>query len=106
MDYLFGDLLSLLPDDADQGRFCPPARSLLSRYDHRHGTELYQTLKVFVQSSCNHKDTAAALYIHRNSLAYRMEKITEFTGLDLSNSRTRFILYMSYEIDRYTGRDY
>ncbi|MFP3154540.1 helix-turn-helix domain-containing protein [Lachnospiraceae bacterium ZAX-1] len=102
-DWLFHDLLDRVNDSTQLGRFCHPALSLLNRYDHKKGTDLYHTLQIHLHHSCNLKLTSAALYIHRNSLTYRLDRIIALTGIDLTDSYTRFLLYASYEIDRHSG---
>ena len=58
--------------------------SLIS-YDRKHGTELLETLRVFLDCSCNAKDAAEKLYIHRNTIAYRIRQIEKITGYKLSD---------------------
>ena len=45
------------------------------------------------------------MFIHRNSLTYRLERIRVLTQLDLEDSQTRFLLEMSYRIDHFAGLD-
>ena len=85
--------------------FCHPALSILNRYDVQNKTELYHTLDVFLRCDGILKDAADALYIHRNSLRYRMERIQELTGVDLTDGSVRFLLQMSFQIDRFTGKE-
>jgi hypothetical protein len=87
------------------GMFCHPALSILNRYDVQNKTELYHTLDVFLRCDGILKDAADALYIHRNSLRYRMERIQELTGVDLTDGSVRFLLQMSFQIDRFTGKE-
>ena len=47
--------------------------------------ELIHTALVFFKSNLNVTDTANALYVHRNTLLYRLQKITQLTGYDLKN---------------------
>ncbi|MDX2096790.1 MAG: helix-turn-helix domain-containing protein [Leptolyngbyaceae cyanobacterium bins.59] len=56
------------------------ARHLLSPLDQEG--DLLETLKVFFQENCCPSTTAKQLSIHRNTLTYRLEKITLLTGLD------------------------
>jgi carbohydrate diacid regulator len=56
------------------------AAHLLSPLDHE--PELLETLKKFFVENCCPSSTARQLSIHRNTLAYRMQKITSLTGLD------------------------
>lgn len=45
--------------------------------------EILSTVKVFFENSLNVSETARKLYIHRNTLVYRLEKIQKMTGLDV-----------------------
>lgn len=47
------------------------------------GSELEQTVMMFVQCDLNVSETARQLYLHRNSLIYRIERIRELTGFDI-----------------------
>jgi GAF domain-containing protein len=60
--------------------------SELARYDIRHGTSLSQTLDVYLSNRCSITDTAAALYIHRNTLRQRLGRIDELTGRAIDES--------------------
>ncbi len=104
-DYSFYDLLDNAGTPESLGLFCRPALSILSRYDHDSGTDLYSTLEVYLQCDFSVKAAAEKLYIHRNTLSYRLEKIVDLTSVDLSDSNTRFLLAMSYRIDHFIGRD-
>lgn len=104
-DYSFYDLLDKTGEERALGSYCHPALSILSRYDHANGTDLYHTLKVYLACGCSSKDTAQALFIHRNSLNYRLERIRDLTQTDLSDSRSQFLLDMSYRIDLFIGHD-
>lgn len=56
------------------------AKYLLSPLDQE--AELLETLDVFFFENCSLSTTASRLSIHRNTLSYRLEKITSLTGLD------------------------
>lgn len=47
--------------------------------------EMLRTIETFFDNSLNLSETARKLYIHRNTLVYRLEKIQRITGLDLRN---------------------
>ncbi len=55
-----------------------PAAALLAL-----GAELEQTVMQFVQCDLNVSETARRLYLHRNSLLYRIERIRDMTGYDI-----------------------
>lgn len=44
-------------------------------------------------------ETAKALFIHKNTLDYRLRRITELTGLNLANFEDRFLLYVAALLD-------
>lgn len=104
-DCSFYDLLDSTGDPRALGLFCHPALSILSRYDHDNGMDLYHTLETYLAYNCSVKDAAGKLFIHRNSLNYRLERIHTLTQVNLSSSNVRFWLTMSYRIDHFTGRD-
>ena len=50
----------------------------------KSGPELLKTLRAFLDNNMNISEASRALYIHRNTLLYRMEKFNKLTGLDAS----------------------
>lgn len=98
-DYAFFSLLNSLPPEFTLGRYCHPALGLLRKYDHENSSELYKTLRVFTQSGFNQSYTAQTLFLHRNTLNYRKQRITEITGIDFTNPNIMFLLMYSFYID-------
>ncbi len=47
--------------------------------------EILVTIQKFFENSLNISETARQLYIHRNTLVYRIEKLQKETGLDIRN---------------------
>ena len=45
--------------------------------------EMIHTIEKFFENSLNLSETARQLYIHRNTLVYRLDKLQKSTGLDL-----------------------
>ncbi|MDW7674832.1 MAG: helix-turn-helix domain-containing protein [Bacillota bacterium] len=58
--------------------FIGPAES----NDGKQWSEMERTLITLFDSNLNVSEAAKRLYLHRNSLAYRLQKVTECTGLD------------------------
>lgn len=56
--------------------------------------ELIKTVKVFLECNLNATLAAKKLYIHRNSLQYRIDKFTEKTGIDIKQFQQAVSLYM------------
>ena len=77
------DLLAGVPDEFRRGfhdRVLGPVRD----YDANHQSRLEETLEVFLACSASWSRCARELHIHVNTLRYRIEKINELTGRDLS----------------------
>ncbi|MFP7479602.1 PucR family transcriptional regulator [Terribacillus saccharophilus] len=57
--------------------------------------ELLRTVRMYFTCNQNLTLTAKKLYIHRNSLNYRLDKLTEKTGLDIRKFQDAFALYLA-----------
>lgn len=61
----------------------------LVRYDEQYTTELVGTLEAYLERNCNMNATAQAIHAHRHTVAYRLERVRELTGLDPFASEDR-----------------
>gem|GEM_PF-6051551 len=59
--------------------------------------DMIQTLKVFFQENLNVSETAKKLFIHRNSLQYRLEKLYERTRLDVRKFDDAVKIYIAIQ---------
>lgn len=59
------------------------------RYDDQYRTDLVGTLESYLENNCNMNATAAAIYAHRHTVAYRLDRVKELTGLDPMQSEDR-----------------
>ena len=71
--------------------------SLLA-YDSKE--QLIQTLESYFRHNGNLSQAAESLFVHRNTLIYRMERIAEITGLDLDKTETRLAVQLALHIHR------
>lgn len=73
----------------------PSIRALMD-YDLQHDTEYLHTLKTYLKNERNIAKTAKDLYIHRNTLLYRIERLNKliFDNLEDEDSRLRLIMSM------------
>jgi DNA-binding PucR family transcriptional regulator len=67
----------------------------LTDYDAGRGTALVWTLSVYLDHDGSYDETAAALSVHRNTLRYRLRRIREVSGHDLSAPDTWFHLQLA-----------
>ncbi len=58
-------------------------------YDGQYATDLVTTLQTYLANNCNMNATAGAIFAHRHTVAYRLERIRELTGLDPARSEDR-----------------
>jgi sugar diacid utilization regulator len=72
----------------------------LVRYDKEHGMDLVATLLVYLQENGNAIQAARKLFIHKNTLSYRIKKIEKLTGRHLDNMHDRLTLQMGLLIGR------
>ena len=93
--------VSVLKEHAEQDPV-HPAVTVLAEYDAAHDTSLTETLRVFLQENCSYTAAARALYIHRSTLIYRMERIAELTQADLTDPEERFLLQLSFYLTEQT----
>jgi purine catabolism regulator len=100
---LFGDLglyhlLCRLRGCDELGEFYKQTLAPLAEYDANHNTQLVSTLEAFFAHHGNASQTAESLYLHRNSLLYRLDRIREISGLDLDDAEDRFSLQLALKL--------
>lgn len=90
--YLFLD--SLTKEDCRQ--------MVASLFDHiKDDPELLHTVKVFLASSSNATLASKKLYMHRNSLQYRIEKFIDKTGIDIKRFHGALVTYLVLLLQEY-----
>jgi PucR family transcriptional regulator, purine catabolism regulatory protein len=87
-------LLSMAEPDALRA-FSDSLLAPLDAYDREHGGELTTSLRAFLLHNARWESAAAELYVHRHTLRYRMRKVEELTGRDLSSSFDRMEFWLA-----------
>ncbi len=67
----------------------------LMDYDAEHGYQLVRTLSEYLACGGNYSASAMALSVHRSTLKYRLRRIREVSGHDLSSPDTQFNLQLA-----------
>jgi len=93
-------LLFQLEYSPELASFCQETIGTLIEYDRAQGTDLVETLSSYFAHKGNLSQTAEAMFIHRNTLLYRMERIREISGLDLDNPETRLSIQLALRANR------
>ena len=60
-----------------------PEYQALRQYDEEHHTDLTATVVTWYRTSLNITDTAVALHVHRNTVAYRLDLVREKLGIPI-----------------------
>jgi len=72
--------------------FCSDTIKPLIEYDKINNSELIKTLKAYFEFDGNMKKIAENMYMHYNTIIYRVQQISDITGLDLENGDSRLNL--------------
>jgi len=80
---------------------CEDAVLRLAEYDLQNGSNLVETLKVYLLQERSLLAASQELHIHRNTLVYRLNKIEQLSSLDLSSPSTRLNTILSCVILEY-----
>jgi purine catabolism regulator len=70
----------------------------LIEYDAASGADLVSTLETFLESGLNYRATAAKLFVHHNTVRYRIQRIEELCQVNLESSEDRLNLSIALKI--------
>lgn len=73
----------------------------LIKADNMQEGELCETLETYLEHNCNANATAEALFIHRNTMRYRMDKIKRILDDDINDMSVFLELKLAFAIKRY-----
>jgi DNA-binding PucR family transcriptional regulator len=97
-------LLSAMTENPSElQRFYAETVEPLVAYDEQYETELLGTLETFLEADGNVAGTAQRLFTHRHTIYYRLERVRELTGLDVSSSDGREKLSLGLKAMRVLG---
>ena len=96
-DYLYGQ--------CDLRAFCQPMIQIIRVHDRDNNTHFLETLETYIQSGCSVPRTAARLGIHRNTVDYRLDRISQLFSLDLHDPNLVYAFYLSFQILSYLERN-
>lgn len=89
-------------DDIDELRnICEEVLGALIEQDKKNGTDFLNTLEVFLREDRNLGKTAEVLFVHRNTMKYRLARIEEILQCDLENANVCFNISLAYKIKRF-----
>jgi hypothetical protein len=91
-------LLLQVPDLAELRSFAAEILGKLSGQERQRGAELLTTLSCYFRENSSPQRTARRLHVHPNTVAYRIRRIQEITGIRLDNYRDRLMAQVALEI--------
>jgi PucR C-terminal helix-turn-helix domain/GGDEF-like domain len=91
-------LLLQVPDLAELRSFAAEILGQLGGQERQRGTELLTTLACYFRENSSPQRTARSLHVHPNTVAYRIRRIQEITGLQLDHYRDRLMAQVALEI--------
>ena len=87
-------LLSIQDDEALQ-LYCDSVLGPIEQGDEEYGGELLRSLEAFIEQNGQWERAAREVYCHRHTLRYRMRKVEELTGRDLSRAHDRIEFWLA-----------
>ncbi len=97
-------LLSTMSENPSElQRFYAETVEPLVAYDEQYETDLVRTLETFLEADGNVAGTAQRLFTHRHTIYYRLERVRELSGLDVSSSDGREKLSLGLKAMRVLG---
>lgn len=70
----------------------------LVEYDEKNHSDLTKVLRSYLENNGSVKETAEELYVHRNTVNYKINKINELLDIDLSRLETRMQFIVAFMV--------
>ena len=102
-DYTLYHLFEFAPDPRILLDYCHPSVLKLVQFDKENGTDFLGTLKLYINVHASAQRTAEHLFIHKNTVIYRVNKALQIMNLDLDNSNHLIAILLSMRILEYIG---
>jgi PucR family transcriptional regulator, purine catabolism regulatory protein len=88
-------LLLSLQDDEALRLYCDSVLGPLEDASGEYGDELIRSLEAFIEQNGQWERAARELYCHRHTLRYRIRRVEQLTGRDLSSARDRIEFWLA-----------
>ena len=102
-----GSYRLLLPamseDPGELQRFYDETVAPLSAYDDQYETDLVTTIEAYLENDGNVTPTADQLFTHRHTVRYRLERVKELCGHDITSTEGREKLGLGLKAMRVLG---
>ncbi|MGH2796604.1 MAG: PucR family transcriptional regulator [Thermoleophilaceae bacterium] len=88
-------LLLSLQDDEALRLYCDSVLGPLEDASGEYGDELIRSLEAFIEQNGQWEKASRELYCHRHTLRYRIRRVEQLTGRDLSSARDRIEFWLA-----------
>jgi PucR family transcriptional regulator, purine catabolism regulatory protein len=88
-------LLLSVQDEEALALYCDSVLGPIESSDDEYGGELLRSLEAFIENNGQWERAAREVYCHRHTLRYRMRKVEELTGRDLSRAHDRIEFWLA-----------
>ncbi|MFB9328470.1 PucR family transcriptional regulator [Paenibacillus aurantiacus] len=96
------DLLRMLPQ-ADMAEFVGDTFRRLNQLEVKERAELLRTLRAYYDNHCHIADTAKQLFVHRNTVIYRLDKCEQLTGRSLLSVADSLRFRVAFQMEDVIG---
>lgn len=86
------------PGSEEQSMFRREWISPVAEHDRTRGTNLIETLSAYFECNLNVQESAKRLFIHENTMRYRLNKVEELLGADLGSGETLLNLWTALKL--------
>lgn|GEM_PF-835356 len=97
-DVYFYNLLCSIKKHELINSFCVFDLDKLKQDDLKNGTDFFNTLKRYSLKGCNIKKVSDEMYLHRNTVSYRVSKACEILDVDIDSAEDIAQLFISFKI--------
>lgn len=71
---------------------------MIEEYDHVNETDYLYFLKQYFDAGCSTQEVASNMFIHRNSVTYKLHRVEEILDMDISRQQNRMALMLAFMI--------
>ncbi|RSL31439.1 PucR family transcriptional regulator [Salibacterium salarium] len=99
-------LLAQMGQNEEMIKFYNETIGILADYDEKHNLELIRSVEEYFYNNESVSSAAEALYIHVNTLKYRLQKVRALTGYSFQDSEGKLMIQLGLKIGHFSSNDY
>lgn len=97
-DFQIYDFMDIRSNEVDLLDFCHPKALEMVNHDIKNNSSYAKTIYTYLECGKDSLYTADALYTHRNTILYRLERIKELFNIDMSDGTLLINIFVSLKI--------